>query len=210
LLGRHETGRHFRKSRLPQLPCSPVQCRVVRLAASVTLSTSKVIARLRRTQFAKRPPCRERTMRDITPSSAANPTVRPHPWRDWLRRRFPALYRAPPPPESETARPPECRSAAPVAPPKANSELAQFHGLHFRANDIDFDTRAADNDAAIRASFIYFKHRWPGRPAEIEGTLAFRVRAWRIAQEVGVRIKGAPPRAAPSNSVARKVPLIAR
>jgi hypothetical protein len=46
------------------------------------------------------------------------------------------------------------------------------------------------NDEAIRASLIWFKHRWPGELAEIDGSEEFRRRAWEIADEVGVPIKG--------------------
>jgi hypothetical protein len=73
------------------------------------------------------------------------------------------------------------------------SELAQFPGLVFHANGANLDCRAEVNDAAIRAGLIWFKHRWPGELAEIEGSEAFRRRAWEIADEVGVAIKGPRP-----------------
>jgi hypothetical protein len=37
------------------------------------------------------------------------------------------------------------------------------------------------------------KHRWPGELAEIDGSEDFRRRAWEIAEEVGVPLKGPRP-----------------
>jgi hypothetical protein len=73
------------------------------------------------------------------------------------------------------------------------SELAQFPGLVFHRNGADLDNRAEVNDDAIRAGLIWFKHRWPGELAQIDGSDAFRRRAWEIADEVGVPIKGRRP-----------------
>jgi hypothetical protein len=85
---------------------------------------------------------------------------------------------------------PEPRPATSVIP---KSELAQFPGLVFDSSGAGFDHRAEVNDDAIRASLIWFKHRWPGALAEIDGSEAFRRRAWEIADEVGVPVKGPRP-----------------
>jgi Large polyvalent protein-associated domain 7 len=92
--------------------------------------------------------------------------------------------------EAELLSAPEPRPTASVVP---KSELAQFPGLVFHTNGANFDHRAEVNDAAIRASLIWFKHRWPGALAEIDGSEAFRRRAWEIADEVGVPVKGPRP-----------------
>ena len=73
-------------------------------------------------------------------------------------------------------------------------ELPQFPGVRFEDHGIDFDDGVAtEDDAAIRASLIYFKHRFPGKTAVIEGSYAFRLRAWAIADEVGLPVKGPRP-----------------
>ena len=84
----------------------------------------------------------------------------------------------------------EVTSPTPAAP---HSELAQFPGLVFDVRGVELDDRADQNDAAIRAGLIWFKHRWPGQMAEIEGSDAFRRKAWQIADELGVVIKGPRP-----------------
>jgi Large polyvalent protein-associated domain 7 len=92
--------------------------------------------------------------------------------------------------EAELLSAPEPR---PTVSPVPKSELAQFPGLVFDTSGAGFDHRAEVNDAAIRASLIWFKHRWPGELAEIDGSEAFRRRAWEIADEVGVPVKGPRP-----------------
>jgi hypothetical protein len=134
-------------------------------------------------------------MRSMLPSPRDSSKAAIHLLRGWLERRWPAWF--------QTARSPELRTPVAPAPPPVKNELAQFPGLDFRAHHIDLDNRAADNEAAIRASFIYFKHRWPGQVAEIEGPDAFRRTAWRIAQEVGVRIKGGVPRPSSGQVISR-------
>jgi Large polyvalent protein-associated domain 7 len=62
--------------------------------------------------------------------------------------------------------------------------------LVFDTTGASLDDRAMVNDDAIRAGLIWFKHRWPGEPAEIDGSEEFRRRAWEIADEVGVPLKG--------------------
>jgi hypothetical protein len=91
----------------------------------------------------------------------------------------------------ELPSPPERTSSGPVVP---KSELAQFPGLVFHSNGADLDNRAEVNDDAIRAGLIWFKHRWPGQLAVIDGSDEFRRRAWAIADEVGVPLKGPRPR----------------
>jgi hypothetical protein len=88
--------------------------------------------------------------------------------------------------------PSEQRSSAPVVP---KSELAQFPGLVFHGNGADLDNRAEVNDDAIRAGLVWFKHRWPGQLAVIDGSEEFRRRAWEIADEVGVTPQGDDGRA---------------
>ena len=44
----------------------------------------------------------------------------------------------------------------------ANSELPQFPGVTLDGCGAELNDQASENDAAIRASLIYFKHRWPG------------------------------------------------
>jgi len=83
-------------------------------------------------------------------------------------------------------------TAAPPAP-ATSSQLAQFPGVEFGASGVDLDDRASDSDAAIRASLIWFKHRWPGQAAVIEGPEEFRVKVWKIAEEVSVALSGPPP-----------------
>lgn len=69
----------------------------------------------------------------------------------------------------------------------------QFPGVDFESTGIAFTQDAPGNDAAIRASLVYFKHRWPGEVAVIEGSEDFRTRVWRIAEEVGVPLQGPRP-----------------
>jgi hypothetical protein len=102
-----------------------------------------------------------------------------------LERHFAAEQRLEPPSL------PERTSPGPVVP---KSELAQFPGLVFHGNGADLDDRAEVNDDAIRAGLIWFKHRWPGELAQIDGSDEFRRRAWQIADELGVPIKGLRPR----------------
>jgi hypothetical protein len=71
--------------------------------------------------------------------------------------------------------------------------VPQFPGVEFRNREIGFKGDAEDNDLAIRSSLVYFKHRYPGVLAELHGPLAFRLKAWAIAQEVGLPIKGGRP-----------------
>jgi hypothetical protein len=76
---------------------------------------------------------------------------------------------------------------------KLKSAAPQFPGVEFRATEVALTGDAPDNDLAIRSSLVYFKHRWPGQAAELTGPLAFRLKAWAIAQEVGLPIKGGRP-----------------
>jgi hypothetical protein len=151
---------------------------------------------------------RENAMRNIVPSSDDGLPLRKH-FRHWLERCFLSFYQgarspeSPPPVLPPAARPLEIRTARPE-PQRSTSQLAQFPGLEFRADEIGLDDRATDNDAAIRASLIYFKHRWPGRVAEIDGPEAFRLKAWRIAQEVRVPIKAARRNVARQDKPARR------
>jgi Large polyvalent protein-associated domain 7 len=106
--------------------------------------------------------------------------------QDWveqlLERRFGAEQRL------DLPSPPDRTSS--VVP---KSELAQFPRLVFHGNGADLDHRAEVNDDAIRAGLVWFKHRWPGELAEIDGSDEFRRRAWGIADEVGVPLKGPRP-----------------
>jgi Large polyvalent protein-associated domain 7 len=108
--------------------------------------------------------------------------------QDWLEhlleRHFGAEQRL------DLPSPPERTSSSPLVP---KSELAQFPGLVFHGNGADLDHRAEANDDAIRAGLVWFKHRWPGELAEIDGSDEFRRRAWEIADEVGVPLKGPRP-----------------
>ena len=74
-----------------------------------------------------------------------------------------------------------------------NNELPQFPGVVFGARGIDLDHEAETNEAAIRASLIHFKHRWPGQAVVLEGSDAFRLKVWAIAEEVGVPLHGPRP-----------------
>jgi hypothetical protein len=74
-----------------------------------------------------------------------------------------------------------------------NGELPQFPGVVFGARGIDLDHEAETNEAAIRASLIHFKHRWPGQTVVLEGSDAFRLKVWAIAEEVGVPLHGPRP-----------------
>ena len=70
----------------------------------------------------------------------------------------------------------------------------QFPGVEFQAQSIDFNTKdAEENELAVRSSLVYFKHRWPGGVCVLEGAEEFRIRAWRIAEELGIRVQGPPP-----------------
>jgi Large polyvalent protein-associated domain 7 len=128
----------------------------------------------------------ERTVQDLIPwPGLARWSQRLQDWvEQLLERHFGAEQRLEPP------SPPERTSARPVVP---KSELAQFPGLVFHGNGADLDHRAEVNDDAIRAGLVWFKHRWPGQLAEIDGSEEFRRRAWEIADEVGVPLKGPRP-----------------
>lgn len=70
----------------------------------------------------------------------------------------------------------------------------QFPGVEFQSHRIDFNTKdAEENELAIRSSLVYFKHRWPGQACVLEGSEEFRIRAWRIAEEFGIRVQGPRP-----------------
>jgi hypothetical protein len=59
---------------------------------------------------------------------------------------------------------------------------------------IDFNRKDAEkNELAICSSLVYFKHRWPGQACVLEGPEEFRIRAWRIAEELGIRVQGPRP-----------------
>jgi hypothetical protein len=78
----------------------------------------------------------------------------------------------------------------PVVADRDKCASPQFPGLEFQERGIELDDRAVENDDAIRASLIYYKHTWPNRPAVIEGPMAFRLKVWQMAQELGVPIRG--------------------
>jgi len=78
----------------------------------------------------------------------------------------------------------------PVPEDRGKGGMPQFPGVDFQERGIELDDRAGENDAAIRASLIYFKHTWPNRSAVLTGSLAFRLRVWELAQELGVPIQG--------------------
>jgi hypothetical protein len=106
----------------------------------------------------------------------------------WLRQLLQQIVGSEPRVDAPIA--PEVTPAAPASP---KSELAQFPGLVFDARGVEMDDRAEQNDAAIHAGLIWFKHRWPGQTAEIEGSDAFRRKVLQFADEVGVVIKGQRP-----------------
>jgi hypothetical protein len=108
--------------------------------------------------------------------------------QDWLKQLLERHFATEKHLERQSA--PERTSPAQVAP---KSELAQFPGLVFHGNGADLDDRAEVNDDAIRAGLVWFKHRWPGELAQIDGSEEFRRRAWEIADEVGVPVKGPRP-----------------
>jgi hypothetical protein len=72
-----------------------------------------------------------------------------------------------------------------VSPSSTNSGPPPLHGVTCDAQGVELDNAASDNDEAIRTSLIWFKHTFPGNLADIDGPEAFRVKVWRIAQEVG-------------------------
>jgi hypothetical protein len=80
-----------------------------------------------------------------------------------------------------------------IAPPHTGAP--QFEGVAFDARGIDFDHRAEDNELAIRSSLVYFKHRYPGGTATLEGPPGFRALARRLAAEVGVPVEDERPTA---------------
>jgi hypothetical protein len=86
--------------------------------------------------------------------------------RDWVRQRLQRIF--------ATGTRVDLPIASKVTAPTPKSELAQFPGLVFDRRGVELDDRAEQNDAAIRAGLIWFKHRWPGQMAEIEGSEAFR------------------------------------
>jgi hypothetical protein len=81
----------------------------------------------------------------------------------------------------------------PVPVEKAGSGLPQFPGVDFVSDGIDLDGEAEENGAAIRAGLVYFKHNWPGQAATVTGSEAFRLKVWKIVEEVGVPLKGPRP-----------------
>jgi hypothetical protein len=78
----------------------------------------------------------------------------------------------------------------PVPADRGKGGMPQFPGMVFDDRGVGLDHRAETNDAAIRAGLIYFKHRWPGRFAALEGPQAFQIRVWELAQELGVPLQG--------------------
>lgn len=127
-------------------------------------------------------------MQDLLQGSGTRGLAWSRDLRDWLRQRLQRIFAS----ETRADLPvgPETGPSTSVVP---KSELAQFPGLVFDARGVELDKRADQNDAAIRAGLIWFKHRWPGEMAEIEGSPAFREKAWEIADEVGVVLKGPLP-----------------
>jgi hypothetical protein len=70
----------------------------------------------------------------------------------------------------------------------------QFPGVQFQPQHIDFKTKdAEENELAIRSSLVYFKHHWPDTACVLTGPEDFRARAWRIAEELGIRVQGVRP-----------------
>ncbi len=113
-------------------------------------------------------------MRDTLPSSAASRAPAPAEGsrKGLVRRVLGSLKKTDPP------------------PPGANGELPQFPGVVFGARGIDLDGNAEHNEAATRASLVYFKHRWLGEAVALEGSDAFRLKVWAIADELGVPLQG--------------------
>jgi hypothetical protein len=71
-------------------------------------------------------------------------------------------------PSIPTGHRPKSTNASGKPPQRATGELPQFPGVVFDGRGAELNDQASENDAAIRASLIYFKHRWPGQAAVIE------------------------------------------
>jgi len=52
-------------------------------------------------------------------------------------------------------------------PPEPKTNKPQFPDLLFTDRGVECEGEAEHRDDAIRASFIWFKHQWPGVTAEI-------------------------------------------
>ena len=83
------------------------------------------------------------------------------------------------------------RKSVPTPASEAKSDTPQFPGLEFRATEIGFEGESSENDAAVYASLVCFKHKWPGRCAIVDGSEAFREKVRKIAAEVGGAAEGA-------------------
>jgi hypothetical protein len=133
-------------------------------------------------------------MRDTLPSPAgSNLPVRTDAPLKGLMRRLLAFFQRTLSTASETALAATASTSVSMSPPRANSGSPQFPGVVFGSGGIGLNDDAPGNDAAIRASLIYFKHRWPGEVAVIEGSDAFRMKVWAIADDVGVPLQGPRP-----------------
>jgi hypothetical protein len=133
-------------------------------------------------------------MRGTMPSPAdGNLPVRTDASVTGLVRRLLAFFQRTISTPSETAIPTTASTSVTTSPRRVNSELPQFPGVVFGSGGIGLNDDAPENVAAIRASLIYFKHRWPGEVAVIDGPEAFRLKVWAIAEEVGVPLQGPRP-----------------
>jgi hypothetical protein len=134
------------------------------------------------------------SMRDTIPSQAdSNLPARTDASMKDLLRWLLAFFRRTISTPSETAIAATTSTSVTTSPPRAYSELPHFPGVVFGSGGIGLNDEAPDNDAAIRASLIYFKHRWPGEVAVIDGPEAFRLKVWTIADDVGVPLQGPRP-----------------
>lgn len=72
-------------------------------------------------------------------------------------------------------------------------ELADSSHLQIDHRGITFTGAVNENDDAIRASLVFFKKKWRGKAAALEGTDRFKLKTWVQAQLLGVEIKGWEP-----------------
>jgi len=134
-------------------------------------------------------------MRDLTPSPAAAGLPKSvDAFGKRLLKGLLGLFQTsdPLPVQRKTDPSPPRRTPVPSRA-QGTREMPQFPGVDFIWCGVDLNGEAPDNDAAIRASLIWFKHRFPGQAAEIIGPEEFRRKAWRIAEEVSLPLKGPRP-----------------
>lgn len=74
-----------------------------------------------------------------------------------------------------------------------NYALPELPGIAFDGSGTKLIGRAAASDTAIRAGLTWFKHRYPGQPALIEGPDVFRRRAAYIAANLGIPLQASMP-----------------